>query len=57
MELAGDATYDAVRDAAARLGLGLVRVQQRRHRMAEVFAPPQRSGGGPREAGARVGTA
>ena len=57
VELAGDATYDAVRDAAARLGLGLVRVQQRRHRMAEVFAPPQRSGGGPREAGARVGTA
>jgi ABC-2 type transport system ATP-binding protein len=37
VELAGEATYDAVRDEVARLGLGLVRVEQRRHRMAEVF--------------------
>ena len=66
VELAGDATYDAVRDGAARLGLGLVRVQQRRHRMAEVFAPPAAGAGAPgpavrasdddQEVGARVGT-
>jgi ABC-2 type transport system ATP-binding protein len=66
VELAGDATYDAVRDHAARLGLGLVRVQQRRHRMAEVFAPAAGAAGrapAPRpadepseEVGARVGT-
>jgi ABC-2 type transport system ATP-binding protein len=39
----GDGTYDAVRDAVARLGVGLVRMEQRRHRIAELFtddAPP-----------------
>ena len=38
--LAGDATYDAVRDAVADLGLGLVRLERGRHRMAEIFAAP-----------------
>jgi ABC-2 type transport system ATP-binding protein len=37
VELDGDATYDAVRDAAADLELGLVRMQPHRHRLAEVF--------------------
>ncbi|MFI1969875.1 ABC transporter [Streptomyces cinnamoneus] len=37
VDVAGDATYDAVRDAVAGLGLGLVRMEQRRHRIAEVF--------------------
>lgn len=31
------AAYDAVRDAVAALGLGLVRVEQQRHRMTELF--------------------
>ncbi|MFN8079880.1 MAG: ABC transporter ATP-binding protein [Kineosporiaceae bacterium] len=35
--LAGEQTYDAIRDAAAQLGLGLVRMERRRHRMVEVF--------------------
>jgi ABC-2 type transport system ATP-binding protein len=34
VEIAGDDTYDAVRDAVADLGLGLVRLEQRRHRVA-----------------------
>jgi len=32
-----EATYDRIRDAAADLGVGLVRLQQRRHRIEEVF--------------------
>ncbi|HEX5565926.1 MAG TPA: ABC transporter ATP-binding protein [Streptomyces sp.] len=31
------AAYDTVRDTVAELGLGLVRMEQRRHRIAEVF--------------------
>ncbi|MFF4405106.1 ABC transporter ATP-binding protein [Streptomyces sp. NPDC001262] len=37
VDVAGEETYDAVRDAVAGLGLGLVRMEQRRHRIAEVF--------------------
>jgi ABC-2 type transport system ATP-binding protein len=37
VDLVDDSTFDAVRDAVADLGLGLVRMQQRRHRMEEVF--------------------
>ncbi|AUG78744.1 ABC transporter [Kitasatospora sp. MMS16-BH015] len=37
VELAGDSTYDTVRDTVAELGLGLVRLEQRRHRVAEIF--------------------
>jgi ABC-2 type transport system ATP-binding protein len=37
VELAGDETYDVVRDAVADLGLGLVRMEQRRHHISEVF--------------------
>ncbi|RBM05618.1 ABC transporter [Streptomyces sp. PT12] len=37
VEAADEAAYDAVRDVIADLGLGLVRMEQRRHRIAEVF--------------------
>ncbi|WP_254879040.1 ABC transporter ATP-binding protein [Streptomyces sp. NA04227] len=33
----GEQTYDTVRDTVADLGLGLVRMEQRRHHIAEVF--------------------
>ncbi|MFJ2582170.1 ABC transporter ATP-binding protein [Kitasatospora aureofaciens] len=37
VRLEGDDTYDAIRDTVAELGLGLVRLEQRRHRVAELF--------------------
>ncbi|MEU0136778.1 ABC transporter ATP-binding protein [Streptomyces sp. NPDC006296] len=37
VEATGEETYDLVRDSVAGLGLGLVRMEQRRHRIAEVF--------------------
>ncbi|MFD5699498.1 ABC transporter ATP-binding protein [Streptomyces lasiicapitis] len=37
LEAAGEETYDLVRDVVADLGLGLVRMEQRRHHIAEVF--------------------
>jgi ABC-2 type transport system ATP-binding protein len=43
VRLAGDATYDAVRDAVADLGLPLNRMQQRRHRLEELFRDDQDS--------------
>ena len=44
VELAADADYDRVRDAAAGLGVGLVRLERRRHRMAELFLAPAGAG-------------
>ncbi len=38
VQLAGDETYDAIRDAVADLGLPLSRMEQRRHRIEELFA-------------------
>ncbi|HSK21544.1 MAG TPA: ABC transporter ATP-binding protein [Egicoccus sp.] len=38
VELHDDEAYDLVRDRVAALGIGLVRLERRRHRMAEVFA-------------------
>jgi ABC-2 type transport system ATP-binding protein len=35
-----DEMYDAVRDAIADLGLALVRLEQRRHRLADMFSEP-----------------
>jgi ABC-2 type transport system ATP-binding protein len=35
--LAGNETYDAVRDAVAELGLPLLRIEQRRHRLEDLF--------------------
>ena len=37
VEIGSEDTYDLVRDAVADLGVGLVRMEQRRHRIAEVF--------------------
>ncbi|MDI3420498.1 ABC transporter ATP-binding protein [Streptomyces luteolus] len=37
VEATGEETYDIVRDTVAELGLGLVRMEQRRHHIAEVF--------------------
>ncbi|MBD0674086.1 ABC transporter ATP-binding protein [Streptomyces sp. CBMA156] len=37
VRLADDTTYDTIRDTVAGLGLGLVRLEQRRHRVAELF--------------------
>jgi ABC-2 type transport system ATP-binding protein len=39
VDIATEETYDVVRDTAAELKLGLVRMQQRRHRIEEVFRP------------------
>ena len=39
IEATGEETYDIVRDTVAELGLGLVRMEQRRHHIAEVFSP------------------
>jgi ABC-2 type transport system ATP-binding protein len=37
VEATGEETYDVVRDTVAALGVGLVRMEQRRHQIAEVF--------------------
>jgi len=37
VQLAGDETYDVVRDSVADLGLPLSRMEQRRHRIEELF--------------------
>jgi len=41
IDLENDTTYDVVRDNVARLGLGLLRMEQRRHRMSEIFTEPR----------------
>jgi len=46
VEIAGDDTYDTVRDTVADLGLGLVRLEQRRHRVAEIFSDDIHQAGG-----------
>ncbi|GGV10182.1 ABC transporter ATP-binding protein [Actinomadura cremea] len=54
VDIAGESTYDLVRDGVADLGLRLVRMEQRRHRIEEVFqgdpaaAAPTQSQGAPR---------
>ncbi len=40
VEVAGERTYDLIRDGAAELGLCLIRMEQRRHRIEEVFIEP-----------------
>jgi ABC-2 type transport system ATP-binding protein len=37
VELVDDSTYDVVLDGVVKLGLGLHRMERRRHRMAEIF--------------------
>jgi ABC-2 type transport system ATP-binding protein len=46
VDLRDDTTYDVVRDAVVRLGVGLVRMERRRHRMAEIFTTPTTPNGG-----------
>jgi ABC-2 type transport system ATP-binding protein len=41
VRLAGEGTYDEVRDAVAGLGLPLNRMEQRRHRIEELFRDDQ----------------
>jgi ABC-2 type transport system ATP-binding protein len=40
VDIAGEQTYDLVRDGAAELGLCLIRMEQRRHHIEEVFIEP-----------------
>jgi ABC-2 type transport system ATP-binding protein len=44
--LAGDQTYDLVRDAVAELGLPLLRIEPRRHRLEDLFRDAPASSGG-----------
>jgi ABC-2 type transport system ATP-binding protein len=37
VRIGDEGTYDLVRDLTAELGVGLIRLQQRRHRIEEVF--------------------
>jgi ABC-2 type transport system ATP-binding protein len=50
---AGEETYDLVRDTVADLGLGLVRMEQRRHQIAEVFKDEEHTAGSVEAAGAQ----
>jgi ABC-2 type transport system ATP-binding protein len=43
VDLQDDTTYDIVRDTVARLGVGLIRMERRRHRMSEIFTTPDGS--------------
>ncbi|MFD8543507.1 ABC transporter ATP-binding protein [Streptomyces sp. NPDC059649] len=52
VEAAGEQTYDLVRDTVAGLGLGLIRMEQRRHQIAEVFRDADRAQATPAPAGA-----
>ncbi|MEU8826181.1 ABC transporter ATP-binding protein [Streptomyces sp. NPDC048636] len=52
VDVAGEETYDTVRDAIAELGLGLVRMEQRRHRIAEIFRSDDASDDGSGESSA-----
>lgn len=40
VDIAGEQTYDLVRDGVAELGLRLIRMEQRRHHIEEVFQTP-----------------
>jgi ABC-2 type transport system ATP-binding protein len=39
LDLDGEETYDLVRDVVADLGVGLVRLERRRHHMLDIFRP------------------
>jgi ABC-2 type transport system ATP-binding protein len=39
-----ESAYDTIRDTVAELGLGLVRMEQRRHHIAEVFHTDEGAG-------------
>ncbi|MCF6522139.1 ABC transporter ATP-binding protein [Streptomyces sp. JJ36] len=52
VDAADPAVHDTVRDAVAGLGLGLVRMEQRRHRIAEVFSEGAPETAAPQDAAA-----
>ncbi|MFF7406906.1 ABC transporter ATP-binding protein [Streptomyces murinus] len=52
---AGEETYDLVRDVVADLGLGLVRMEQRRHHISEVFTTDTAEGSGDEQRKEAVG--
>ncbi len=43
--LVDESTYDIVRDTVARLGLGLLRMERRRHSISELFRPAEQEPG------------
>ncbi|MEU7045766.1 ABC transporter ATP-binding protein [Streptomyces varsoviensis] len=45
VDVDGEETYDVVRDTVAGLGLGLVRMEQRRHHISEIFRDDTGDGG------------
>jgi ABC-2 type transport system ATP-binding protein len=45
VELAGETEYDAIRDAAAELGVGLVRLEHERRTLEDLFRDEPRQGG------------
>ncbi|WUI00369.1 ABC transporter ATP-binding protein [Spirillospora sp. NBC_00431] len=49
VDIAGETTYDLIRDGVADLGLRLIRMEQRRHHIEEVFqtGPAPQDPGGP----------
>ncbi len=49
MEIAGEETYDTIRDTVADLGLGLVRLEQRRHHVSEIFTADEQADEQPAE--------
>jgi ABC-2 type transport system ATP-binding protein len=53
VQIAGEQTYDLVRDGVAELGLSLIRMEQRRHHIEEVFTT-QTTGTSEPEEGTRV---
>ena len=44
VELSDESMYDVVRDTVVDAGLGLIRMERRRHRMAEIFATARAEG-------------
>jgi ABC-2 type transport system ATP-binding protein len=44
VDVTDDSAYDTVRDAAADLGLGLVRMERQRHHMTEIFTQAEERG-------------
>lgn len=53
VQIAGEQTYDLVRDGVAELGLSLIRMEQRRHHIEEVFTTETTETSAPEE-GTRV---
>ncbi|MGH2632668.1 MAG: ABC transporter ATP-binding protein [Tepidiformaceae bacterium] len=45
VDLHDDTPYDLIRDAVAELGLGLVRLEQRRHNLEDLFRAPNHGNG------------